>query len=285
MVHRRSGNRSAVLPLEASGINVDPLHTCQFSTHTGYPVVRGTILTPEQFTTLIDGLRQNGILPLYTHLLTGYIANPLIAAEIAALRSALGSQVCYCCDPVFGDCGRLYVPAEGLEATKIALLPTADTITPNAYEAMWLTGKAMRNQAELRAIVSDLHKIGPTNVVISSTEWNHRISFFSWANGTVQLAIETPTIQRDFDGPGDMFAALLLANSIKFPGDYRTITERTVNSVFAILETTAKLGTRELEFPAAIGSIVSPPQRFKVMTIEEFDALEVIDNAIATKLS
>jgi pyridoxine kinase len=176
----------------------------------------------------------------------------------------------------------MYVASGSLEAMKRDLVPIADTITPNAYEAMWLTGKTMRNQGELREVVRDLHGLGPKNVVISSTEWNHRITFFSWEKGNVQQAIESQSIPQSFDGPGDAFAALLLANSIKFPGEYTVIAERTVNSVFGILQTTANLGSRDLQLPAALGDIVNPPTRFRVMSEEEFDALEIVDMSVSS---
>jgi pyridoxine kinase len=163
---------------------------------------------------------------------------------------------------------------------KTGLVPIADVITPNAYEAIWLTGLRIGNQAELRAAVAALHALGPHTVVISSTEWNHRISFFSWEGGAVQLAIETPDISRSFDGPGDVFTALLLANSVKFPGEYALIAQRTINSVFAVLARTEQMGSRELELPASLSDIVSPPDRFKVMTTEEFEKLEIIDHTI-----
>jgi pyridoxine kinase len=218
MVHGRSGNRSAIFPLEASGINVDPLNTCQDSTHTAYPHLRGPVLTQEDFLTIIEGLELNNIMPLYTHLLTGYLADPSILNEIAKLRGRLGPQVEYCCDPVMGDWGKKHVPEAALEFTKRELLPITDVITPNSYEAMWITGRTIKNPSELFAIVNDLHAIGPRHVVLTSTEWNHQLVFFSWDRGKAQFGIETPSLPREFDGPGDIFTALLLANFIKFPG-------------------------------------------------------------------
>jgi pyridoxal/pyridoxine/pyridoxamine kinase len=51
----------------------------------------------EQTTTVLVVF--NGILALHTHV--------LIAGEITSLRSSLGSQIEYLCDPVLGDCGRI----------------------------------------------------------------------------------------------------------------------------------------------------------------------------------
>jgi pyridoxine kinase len=280
MVHGRSGNRSAIFPLEASGINVDPLNTCQYSTHTAYPHLRGPVLTQADFLTILEGLQLNDIMPLYTHLLTGYLADPSISNEIAKLRAQLGPHVEYFCDPVLGDWGKTYVPDDSLEFTKRTLLPIADVITPNSYEAMWITGRTIKNPSELFTIIDDLHSIGPRHVVLTSTEWDHRLVFFSWDNGKTQFGIETPWLPREFDGPGDIFTALLLANCIKFPGEYEKIAERTVNSVFAILDKTHQLGAREIELPAAVMAIVEPPTVLKVISRERIEAMQVEDHTL-----
>jgi len=39
------------------------------------------------------------------------------------------------CDPVMGDNGKMYVPEELLEIYKNTILPLADIITPNQFEA------------------------------------------------------------------------------------------------------------------------------------------------------
>ena len=283
MVHGRSGNRAAVFPLEASGVSCDVLNTCQYSAHTAYPYLKGTVLTTPQFQDIVDGLRLNGILPMYTHLLTGFIADASIASGICTLRRQLGEKVKYFCDPVLGDCGRMYNSEACLAALKSELVPLANTVTPNTYEAMWLTGKTIRNQQELFDVVKALHDMGPENVVITSTEWNHRIAFFSWNRGERRFAVESPSIPRKFDGPGDVFTSLLLANCIKFPGEYEKIAKRTVGSVFAVLKTTHDLDTRELALPQSVEAIVRPPEQFDVIEIEDLMKLEIEDHTIATK--
>ena len=39
------------------------------------------------------------------------------------------------CDPVMGDNGRMYVPAELLPLYREHIVPLADIITPNQFEA------------------------------------------------------------------------------------------------------------------------------------------------------
>ncbi|EAX88287.1 pyridoxal kinase family protein [Trichomonas vaginalis G3] len=268
--HGRCGNRSAVPAIEMSGIDCDPINTVNFSTNTAYPVVKGTKLHQDQLHDLLEGLRLNNILSEYTHMLTGYVGDPNIIKEFASLRKELGSNVCYFCDPVLGDNGRFYVSQECLELIKTVLVPVAQIISPNAYEAEWLTGLKMTNQAELLKIVSKLHELGPETVVITSTEWKRSFVFFSFEKGQIQFAIELVRFDRKFNGPGDLFAALFLANNIRFPKQYEKIASRTVNSVYGVLKTTVELDSRELAIPSSVSSILHPADDFKIIPLQDF---------------
>ncbi|ESS29975.1 pyridoxal kinase [Toxoplasma gondii GAB2-2007-GAL-DOM2] len=55
----------------------------------------------------------------------------------------------YLCDPVLGDGGHVYVPPECLPAYARLLLPLADIITPNSWEAMWLAAYAEQSASNL----------------------------------------------------------------------------------------------------------------------------------------
>ena len=61
----------AVLPLQLLGFDVDPVHSVQFSNHTGYPSWQGEIMSGEQLWRLVEGLEANQLCGRYTHLLTG----------------------------------------------------------------------------------------------------------------------------------------------------------------------------------------------------------------------
>ena len=72
VVHGYVGNRCAVFPLQLLGYNVDFVNSVQFSNHTGYPTVKGSIMDGDQLGELLQGLRDNGLLD-YTHLITGML--------------------------------------------------------------------------------------------------------------------------------------------------------------------------------------------------------------------
>lgn len=56
----------------------------QFSNHTGYNHVAGQVLTDKDLGELTDCLALNS-LDFYSHLLTGYVGNPLFLKRIATV--------------------------------------------------------------------------------------------------------------------------------------------------------------------------------------------------------
>lgn len=90
VVHGYVGNKSAVFPLQLNGLDVDPLNTAHFSTHTGYGRVEGTRTSPEELRALVSGLDANGLLEGYSWLLTGYVGRldllKAVAETVATLK-------------------------------------------------------------------------------------------------------------------------------------------------------------------------------------------------------
>jgi pyridoxal/pyridoxine/pyridoxamine kinase len=69
------------------------------------------------------------------------------------------------CDPVMGDNGKLFLPAELVPLYQRTILPLAATVTPNAFEAEQLTGRPVTTEAEALAACDALHNMGPSTVV------------------------------------------------------------------------------------------------------------------------
>jgi pyridoxine kinase len=55
------------------GYDVDVLNILQFSNHTGYPSWGGKRVPPEEIQDIFDGLKRNGLMDEYTHILTGKV--------------------------------------------------------------------------------------------------------------------------------------------------------------------------------------------------------------------
>lgn len=75
------------------------------------------------------------------------------------------SDLIYVCDPVLGDDGRLYLPAEMVGLYKSDLLPLATIITPNQFEAEQLTGASVSTEQEALQACQALMQKGPKAVV------------------------------------------------------------------------------------------------------------------------
>ena len=50
------------------------------------------------------------------------------------------------CDPVLGDDGKLYVPADLVPIYRDEALPLASILTPNGFEVEQLTGQTLRRE-------------------------------------------------------------------------------------------------------------------------------------------
>jgi len=103
------GNAAAVFPLQRLGIEVWPIHTVQFSNHTGYGAWTGRVFDGATINELIGGIAARGALPGCDGVLSGYMGGADIGAAILAAVAAVkeaNPKALYCCDPVIGDVGR-----------------------------------------------------------------------------------------------------------------------------------------------------------------------------------
>src|SRR5690348_11172943 len=103
------GNSAAVFSLQRLGIEVWPVHTVQFSNHTGYDGWRGRAFEPDLIRDLMRGLEQRSVLGGCDGVLSGYVGSAEIGAAIldAVTRVKRANPAArYCCDPVIGDVER-----------------------------------------------------------------------------------------------------------------------------------------------------------------------------------
>lgn len=241
------GNKSATFPLQILGFEVDAINTVQFSNHTGYGKFKGQVISEEDFDELVEGLKQNDLLQ-YTHVLTGYCRSPQLLSKIGKLVQELkksNPNLIYVCDPVMGDNGLMYVPQEVLPVYKDEILPLADVICPNQFEAELLTNIPTSDQPGLMKTILALHDRGVKTVVISSSELgpeNHLLGVASTIVGGVRtsVSIEIPKLNAIFTGTGDLFASLLLAWITLTEHDVKEALERTIATLQSILERTAQ---------------------------------------------
>ena len=103
------GNSAAVFALQRLGVEVWPIHTVQFSNHTGYGAWRGRAFDAGMIRRTGAGHRERGVLAPCDGVLSGYMGSAGIGAAIldaVARVKRANPRARYCCDPVIGDVGR-----------------------------------------------------------------------------------------------------------------------------------------------------------------------------------
>jgi pyridoxine kinase len=129
-------------------------------------------------------------------------------------------------DPVLGDDGELYVSKEVIPMYK-SIIPLADIILPNQYEAEWLSEVRLDSIDAIVPCFRRLHKTFLVrNVVISSLRLESHPGIIiccgstcTSANEPRVFAIKTPIIDGPFVGTGDLFSALVVARLDPFVKD------------------------------------------------------------------
>ena len=269
VVHGHVGNCSATFPLQLLGCDVAAINTVHLSNHTKYSKgIKGQILSGDDLTTVVDGLEANGILPEFTHVITGYIGSETalrsVMGIVARLRKA-NPDVVYVCDPVLGDNGHLYVPETLVQIMRDEIVPTADVLTPNTFEAELLTGRKLDSEAEVLGGIADLHAKGVGTVLLTSAEYlkpESLVMYYSRPSTETRFRIKFPCLEGTYTGTGDLVCALWVAWSTKFPDRLEEAAERIIGTMSAVLARTSAAapigGQRELKLVQSKADIENP---------------------------
>lgn len=138
-----------------------------------------------------------------------------------------------------GDNGKMYVPEDILPVYRDVVVPLADVITPNQYEAELITGMKMNSLEDAMKIIDALHKKGPKTVVLSSTELGDDKCMIGLASTAgVQYEISIPKVDAAFTGTGDLFASLFLAWWHKTNNNLKLTLENTISTLQIIVKDT-----------------------------------------------
>lgn len=247
------GNKSATFPLQVLGFEVDSINSVQFSNHTGYAHWKGQVLTAEELNVLYEGIKLNNV-TRYDYILTGYSRDTsfleMVVDIIQELKKVNPSLV-YVCDPVMGDQGAMYVPENLLPVYKDKVVPLADILTPNQFEAELLTGRKINTEEDALEVMDLLHKMGPETVVLTSTDLpsKHGDQFLvalgsqktkkpDGTNTNQKICMDIPKVDAVFVGTGDLFAAMLLAWTHYHPKDLKAACEKTVSVMHHVIKRT-----------------------------------------------
>jgi pyridoxine kinase len=267
------GNASAVFPMQRLGVEVWPIHTVQFSNHTGYGAWRGRVFDGPAIEDLVEGIAERGVLPRCDGVLSGYMGSADIGnAILAAVRRvrAANPQALYCCDPVIGDVGRGVFVRPGIpEFMRDQAVPAADIITPNQFELEFLSGLTTRSLASIKEAVAAVQLLGPKVVLVTSVEAEETpadaIDLLAGEGGRF-WHVRTPKLSLSVNGAGDAVAALFFVHYARRRSAAAALGEAAA-SVYGLLQRTAEAGSREILTVAAQDEFVAPSRRFPVEEI------------------
>jgi len=263
------GNAAAVFPLQRMGVEVWPIHTVQFSNHTGYGSWKGQVFDAGLIREVLLGIEQRGVMGRCDGVLSGYMGSAGIGAAIldavAAVKRANPSAR-YCCDPVIGDVGRGIFVHEGIpDFIRDKAVAAADVITPNQFELNFLSGRGSKTLVEARNAVKAVHDLGPRAILVTSlhtaeTPQDAIDLLASDPSGCFRL--RTPRLPLSVNGAGDAIAALFFAHYLR-SGKINEALSRAASGVFGVLAKTAESGSREIQLVTAQDEIVKPSRLFE----------------------
>lgn len=262
------GNSAAVFPLQRMGCEVWPIHTVQFSNHTGYGTWKGCVFDATMIREVIDGIAARGVLKQCDGVLSGYVGAANVGEAIldaVARVKAHNPSAAYCCDPVIGDVGRgAFVRPGVAEFMTQRAVPAADVVTPNHFELDCLVGQSSTTPAEVLTAIDCVHGMGPRVVVVTSlrtTDTPEDAIDVVVSDHTGRFRLRTPLLPLAINGAGDMMAALFFAHYLRSTSAGEALS-RATSSVFGVLARTAKAGSREILLVEAQEEFVTPSTQF-----------------------
>jgi pyridoxine kinase len=273
VAYGHAGNASAVFALQRVGVEVWPVHTVQFSNHTGYGAWRGQVFDGRAVEEVVEGIAERGVLGECDAVLSGYLGAPDIGAAVvgavAAVRAA-NPRAVYCCDPVIGDVGRGVFVRPGIpEFFRNVAVPAADIVTPNHFELDLLAGTTTRSIAEVTDAVAAVQALGPrvvlTTSLVAEDTPDDAVDLLA-SEGGRHFRVRTPRLDLSVNGAGDAIAALFLATWLR-TGSAAEALGRAAASVHGLLARTAEAGSREILLVAAQEEFVAPTRTFDVVEV------------------
>lgn len=264
------GNSAAVFPLQRAGHEVWPIHTVNFSNHTGYGDWGGPLIPATEVTSIVDGIERRGAFEKIDAILSGYQGGPDIAgAIIDAVRrvKAVNPNALYACDPVMGNAkSGCFVAPEIPPLLRDKVVPVADIITPNQFELGYLTGREVGTLEQTLDAVKAAQEIGPRVVLVTSVarpETPEDSIEMLAVDGDRAFHVVTPRLPFKRNGSGDVTAALF-TGAYAETRDARVALAKTASAVWDLLNVTYEADATELELIAAQDFFANPRLQFEV---------------------
>ncbi len=250
------GAEAAAFALRRLGHEVCLIPTVQFSNHPGHGGYRGGPVAHHRAENLLQGMLERDLLQNCAAIHSGYLGDGEMARIVLAARQALPEAI-YCCDPVMGDGGQVYVKDNVVQAIAQDLVPSANIVTPNAFELSLLTDLSVKNLDEARIAARQLISLGPALVLCSSAAIeNGQIATLAVTANEAWVAW-TPLIENAPHGTGDTLAAIFLGRYLQ-SRDFWDVLELSVASVQGLIAAGQEDQLKDIAIVKGQDQIVAP---------------------------
>jgi len=179
------------------------------SNHPGHGRPEGMSLPAATMRAMLERLLDLKLLADCRSVLTGYFASTEqveVAADFVSILSEDSLAPYYLCDPVLGDDDELYVKPEIATAIRDRLVPLAQGLSPNVFEACWLSNTQIGNIADAENAAR--HWPDKDVVVTSIPDGTDRLATAVFSpNG--KTVISRPRLAQVPHGTGDLLSGLL----------------------------------------------------------------------------
>ncbi|MBP3088062.1 pyridoxal kinase PdxY [Corynebacterium sp. sy017] len=267
------GNSAAVFPLQRIGYEVLPVHTVNFSNHTGYGQWGGELIPAAQVRSVLEGIEARGGYSDIDAVLSGYQGGSDIAdviIEAVERVKEVNPRAVYACDPVMGNAkSGCFVSDLIPPLLRDRVVPIADIITPNQFELEYLTGVAAHDLSSTLNAIEAARKIGPDTILVTSVlrpdRPDNTVEMIA-ANDSGAWKVQTPFLDFKRNGSGDVTAALFTGHYVR-SNDVADALARTASSVFDLISDTFAADARELTLIDSQERFAHPEMQFGVEKI------------------
>lgn len=253
------GNSASTFFLQRLGFPVWPVNTVMFSNHPAHGSHTGRVTPADEVRSLVEGLDERGRFADCIAVLSGYLGHAetgsVILNAVRRIR-AQNADALFLCDPVIGDKGQVYV-ADGIgDFFATEGIDHADVVTPNAFEAEYLTGVAVHSAADALTAADALHARGPGIVVVTGIETESGMVTTCSAGGSA-WQVTYPAVDAPGYGAGDLFAGLLLGRLLQ-QADPPSALEYAAAATHTAVRLTADRDSADLPLIAEQDAILHP---------------------------
>lgn len=203
-----AGNNAAVPLLQRLGATVYAVPTTLLSNTPHYPTIAGGPLDPALIEELLARLLDRIAATDIDTILTGYIGDPSTAEVVARFIDrvrAVDEDVVTLCDPVMGDDDLgMYVSEEIASAITDNLVPRADILTPNRFEAA-----IVERSGVLESPIRQAKRPGKLYITTGISAQDGGL-ITELTTSDARTTVETPQLDARPTGTGDVSSAAFL---------------------------------------------------------------------------